>query len=337
MNDGVGVFLFVLGCGGAACTGGDSDKADPGQHPGDDGSDGEGTGDDDTASPTDEDCSNEVDDDLDGLVDCADDDCEDAASCVEDCDNGSDDDLDGLVDCEDADCMEAEVCLEDCGNGSDDDFDGLFDCDDPDCEGDEDCPTGPLKWGQVLSGHATLTLEHELVQASPDNYYWVLDVGEVEGWLSVETTSGAIDSCSWSRAAAQFRGTLIYYENQRLDGPLTLYSSSGLATSGACGLSSSEIADLPLNDSLYIWPDEYPNWRRDYPWLPIRHATTYLSARSGAHWYTGSLAASWSATTIIREAYTSSMGGVYSTSFGNPHFYRSYSLTAGDVVTFVAR
>lgn len=70
-----------------------------------------------------------VDDDSDGLADCADADC--ARVCPEvRCDDGVDDDLDGRADCVDLDCP---ACAEDCGNGVDDDRDGVVDGRDPDC------------------------------------------------------------------------------------------------------------------------------------------------------------------------------------------------------------
>jgi hypothetical protein len=75
-------------------------------------------------------CGNGLDDDCDGLADCADPDC----SCGEDCDDGVDNDGDGQVDCRDSDCS----CTEICGNGIDDDADGLTDCSDPDCACTED-------------------------------------------------------------------------------------------------------------------------------------------------------------------------------------------------------
>ena len=116
-------------------------------------------------------CGDGRDGDCDGLVDCADPDCEaDAcgtngrvcggAVCVcpggtleEACGDGQDNDCDGQVDCEDSDCG-ASTCgahgqrcagaacacpggaTEDvCGDGQDNDCDGLVDCADPDCQG----------------------------------------------------------------------------------------------------------------------------------------------------------------------------------------------------------
>src|SRR5438552_1030376 len=53
-------------------------------------------------------CVNGVDDDGDGLVDCADPDCDGSGSCPENtaarCSDGRDNDGDGLVDCNDPNC-----------------------------------------------------------------------------------------------------------------------------------------------------------------------------------------------------------------------------------------
>ncbi|MFA6427881.1 MAG: hypothetical protein WCW16_05615 [Candidatus Magasanikbacteria bacterium] len=75
------------------------------------------------------------------------------------CTDGLDNDSDGRIDCRDPDCgwvdgcpIERDICSEQienpnpqpvgtcCGNGEDDDADGLADCDDPDCGGVDDCP-----------------------------------------------------------------------------------------------------------------------------------------------------------------------------------------------------
>jgi hypothetical protein len=61
-------------------------------------------------------------------------------ACVENCSNDYDDDLDGLSDCEDADCASAPSCtVEDCDNGLDDDADGAVDCQDDACIADAAC------------------------------------------------------------------------------------------------------------------------------------------------------------------------------------------------------
>ncbi|MFC1611856.1 hypothetical protein ACFL6C_12910 [Myxococcota bacterium] len=119
-------------------------------------------------------CSDGVDDDCDGAIDCTDADCPDGAACGPNgascdgdacqcpnpdpnesaCDNALDDDCDGAFDCADPDCADGTGCgshgLEcsagaclcptglstetTCGDGADDDCDGDVDCDDTDCD-----------------------------------------------------------------------------------------------------------------------------------------------------------------------------------------------------------
>lgn len=74
-------------------------------------------------------CSDGIDNDGNGKIDCADDACD--CTPVEICKNGLDDDGDGLVDCQDGDC--SAVCETDCSNGIDDDNDGFIDYFDGDC------------------------------------------------------------------------------------------------------------------------------------------------------------------------------------------------------------
>lgn len=69
--------------------------------------------------PGEEDCSNGIDDNGDGAIDCADPLCLEEPECQvppqENCDNGLDDDGDGLVDCIDADCQLDPACTADFG------------------------------------------------------------------------------------------------------------------------------------------------------------------------------------------------------------------------------
>jgi hypothetical protein len=101
---------------------------------------------DDPACQTESDCSDEFDDDQDGLTDCADDDCTDDPACQteSDCSDEFDDDQDGLTDCDDDDCTDDPACQteSDCANGRDDDQDGKKDCSDEDCAATDFC-TGP--------------------------------------------------------------------------------------------------------------------------------------------------------------------------------------------------
>ena len=165
-NDGDG--LYDCGdpdCAGApVCLGDDDDSSGDDDVSGDD-DDGTGSGDDDAGNNVEFDCTDGVDDDGDGLVDCADPDCAADPACSgdddtssgpqEDCINGVDDDEDGDVDCADPDCAcdlncggtgtESEVGSDDlgCADDIDGDCDGLIDCKDHDCEGHTLCPDQP--------------------------------------------------------------------------------------------------------------------------------------------------------------------------------------------------
>jgi hypothetical protein len=77
-------------------------------------------------------CTNGIDDDLDGLIDCVDTDC-DGRCQVEICDDLRDNDGNGLVDCADPGCT--SQCPEICTDEADNDGDGDVDCDDLDCDG----------------------------------------------------------------------------------------------------------------------------------------------------------------------------------------------------------
>ncbi len=125
-----------------------------------------------------EDCRNGIDDNGDGLIDCADSfrcggvedckfedrnfncadgidndgngdvDCDDAlcdCTSIEICNNRLDDDGDGLVDCADtvgvgSNCKDFVGCERECNNGIDDDGDGFFDYYDGDCAGSPNNP-----------------------------------------------------------------------------------------------------------------------------------------------------------------------------------------------------
>ena len=87
----------------------------------------------------DEVCDDELDNDFDGAVDCADADCGDAPGCFEICDNGVDDDGNDAVDCLDPGCFGTDACEEICDNGVDDTGEGAVDCDDLSCATDAFC------------------------------------------------------------------------------------------------------------------------------------------------------------------------------------------------------
>ncbi len=91
-------------------------------------------------------CSDGIDNDLDGLIDCSDPDCVGLVPCLENtliaCNDQYDNDMDGLIDCMDPDCFMFEICSErgdKCNDGIDNDGDGLIDCEDPSCRDSKWC------------------------------------------------------------------------------------------------------------------------------------------------------------------------------------------------------
>jgi len=120
-NDGYG----DMRCGGADC-----DDTDPNINPG-----------------VRENCTDNIDNNCNLLIDCDDPDCiSDPVCCVpepEICSDNVDNDCDGLTDCSDPDCFNDPVCEgcrpEVCWDGVDNDCDNLIDCEDPDCFNDPAC------------------------------------------------------------------------------------------------------------------------------------------------------------------------------------------------------
>lgn len=141
--------------------------------------------------PLESNCSNGIDDDGDGLIDCADPDCYSSNVClVEICDNGIDDDGDGWIDCSDSECFSLAVCIEICDNGIDDNNNGLIDQDDPQCSTPSGVGGG-LESNRRLSdklAHRNYTIKKDLAQL-------VLDKEEgIVPFEHINKSSGSIAS-----------------------------------------------------------------------------------------------------------------------------------------------
>ncbi|MDE0959501.1 MAG: hypothetical protein OSB09_01845 [Planctomycetota bacterium] len=135
------------------------------------------------------------------------------APTPENCTNGVDDDGDGLIDCEDTDCDLDPACVgappENCTNGTDDDGDGLIDCDDPDCSSLPSCQL-PLDGftfiaSDVLASYspatgngsfsASLSIEEDATAPGYPN--------QTQGFsLGVANNPSLITATTWTAAAA---------------------------------------------------------------------------------------------------------------------------------------
>lgn len=95
-------------------------------------------------------CGDSIDNDNNGLTDCSDPACIGTGNCespvAELCNDQIDNNGDGLLDCEDPICSTATHCLrERCRDGIDNNGDGLTDCDDPLCSDTRFCRSPPVE------------------------------------------------------------------------------------------------------------------------------------------------------------------------------------------------
>lgn len=186
-----------------------------------------------------------------------------------DCSDGIDNDQDGLLDCEDADCWGATGCTEDCTTPDDEDQDGWAGCGDADCWGTGECPAAEV---QVLSAdvsHSRRTFNSSSRYRSYADtyaYFWLqfsyigatesLTFSNVAGVLRVPTTDGSIQTCSWTVGRAAF-GLNLFWPAQSAASqddyfytmPRVLKARSSVSWDPTCQLSSSHVLPTRLYGS----------------------------------------------------------------------------------------
>ena len=179
-------------------------------------------------------CTDGLDNDSDGDVDCNDLNCVNNPACATvsyetSCTDGVDNDSDGVTDCNDSDCAFDAACSSvsyetSCTDGVDNDSDGDTDCDDSDCAADAACQSsggcasnqildcngncGPVSWlGDMYCDDETYTyqgvyIDYNCVSLAYDNG----DCGTVSYETSctdgVDNDSDGVTDCNDSDCAA---------------------------------------------------------------------------------------------------------------------------------------
>lgn len=138
---------------------------------------------------------------------------------VEDCTDGVENDGDGLLDCEDPDCAADPACLEgDCTDGVDNDADGFLDCEDGDCWATADCGVTVAR----TQGAAAVSLRHRDLRrghfvdpngpgtatcsSSFSSEYGTLTLDQPYGTLTVYPAGATTwTTCQWSASSSMVR------------------------------------------------------------------------------------------------------------------------------------
>lgn len=124
------------------------------------------------------------------------------------CGNGRDDDRDGLTDCEDGDCAEAAVCIEDCTDGQDNDQNGLTDCEDDACWATECAPRVRVSYGQLDLQHMAQTIESPGNGAVQGMDQWSAQATGIHGKLTGRVPGDpGLHTCEWVLDSASFQHT----------------------------------------------------------------------------------------------------------------------------------
>jgi Zn-dependent metalloprotease len=165
-------------------------------------------------------CTDGIDNDGDGAVDCADSDCVGNAACVPttetNCSDGVDNDSDGAIDCADSDCVGKPVCLPatetSCTDGVDNDGDGAIDCADSDCAGNAACaPTWVTisshnfesGWGPYTDGGGDAARVNNATAASSG--LWSAQLRDNSGAASAISTTTGMNLSAYSQMKIDYK------------------------------------------------------------------------------------------------------------------------------------
>ncbi|NRA75235.1 MAG: hypothetical protein HRU16_04780, partial [Planctomycetes bacterium] len=193
-------------------------------------------------------CDDGIDNDLDGLIDCFDPDCNGSPNCFEGdsvtCSDGIDNDGDGAIDCLDPDCFTFPPCgPEICDDGIDNDGDGGLDCQDADCcfdpscvinAGDECCL--PIEVFDGINAIDQTTFTTSLVPSDitlcPTA---VFGQNNLDGWYSYTAT---VDATYWIHTCdlAGWDTDLLVYDGTDCDNliPIACNGDSNFFPAGTC-------------------------------------------------------------------------------------------------------
>ncbi|MBJ93051.1 MAG: hypothetical protein CMP23_01100 [Rickettsiales bacterium] len=178
-------------------------------------------------SPDRPNCADGLDDDGDGLIDCADPDCASswwcsvAADREQDCSDGVDNDGDGLSDCADADCGALNSCREsECDNGLDDDGDGASDCVDMDCLLDRPEFCGELSCSDGELAHVGNTFPNLLADCADPGCFAHPD--HEQACFDSRTSLDYRERCELAVVMDPLSGSLVESDGLDIDDPTAL-------------------------------------------------------------------------------------------------------------------
>ena len=203
----------------------------------------------------------------------------------EDCTDGVDNDRDGLLDCEDGDCADASSCAEDCTDGVDNDGDGLLDVADEDCFAIR-VDGGTLRWehGQYPGKETYDSLGGDWERGTATAITGTL-------WASAQTCSWGVDAVLFERVSFSFDHSVGYFERQGfwISPDCPIQGSSFLPVEVRADRSSGQL------DGTFVFPwyvsdtdaIELGSERIRHPWYigSMRdQTTTFHDSTSIRHW-----------------------------------------------------